>query len=103
MVWWRFGVVWGVSMDPCFPCMIGFVFGPGCAVRFIPLLFQLISCADPDTLTTFFFSFLVNEGREDPNSTKSGPYSARKRNAIQMAFRWRANDCPTLNAGLVAW
>ena len=28
--------------------------------------------------------------------------SARRRNAIYMAFGWRANDGPTLNAGLVA-
>ena len=33
---------------------------------------------------------------------KLGPSSARQRNAINMAFRWRANDDPTLNAGLVA-
>ena len=33
--------------------------------------------------------FLVNEGKEHPNTTK-------------MAFRWRADGCPTLNASLVA-
>ena len=55
----------------------------------------------------FFFFFggggrVVNEGREDPNTTISGPISARQRNAIYMAFHWRANDGPlTLNAGLV--
>ena len=65
--------------------------------------------ADPEsffrggpTLTTFFFVFLVAEGKEDPNTTKSGPSSARQRSAILMAFRWRADDGPTLNAGLVA-
>ena len=52
------------------------------------------------TLTTFFF--LVDEGWEDPNTTICGPISARQRNAILMAFRWRADDGPTLNAGLVA-
>ena len=31
-----------------------------------------------------------------------GPSSARQRNTIKMAFRWRADDGPTLNAGLVA-
>ena len=37
------------------------------------------------------------------NTNKSrGPASARQRNAISIAFRWRANDGPTLNAGLVA-
>ena len=30
----------------------------------------------------FFFFCLVDEGREDPNTTISGPSSARQRNAI---------------------
>ena len=47
------------------------------------------------TLTMFF---LVDEGREIPNITISGPSSARQRNA---AFLWRVDDRPTLNAGLV--
>ena len=34
--------------------------------------------------------------------TISGPSTTRQRNAIKMAFRWRADDGPTLNAGLVA-
>ena len=51
----------------------------------------------------FFFSFFfVVEGFEDPNITKNGPSSAGQRNAIEMAFRWRADDGPTLNASLVA-
>ena len=50
---------------------------------------------------TFFFFFFF-EGREDPNSTKSGPSSVRQRNAILMAFRWGTDAGPTLNAGLVA-
>ena len=37
--------------------------------------------------------FLVDEGREDPNTTKTGPSSARQRNA---------DNGTTLNAGLVA-
>ena len=37
--------------------------------------------------------FFVEEGREDPNTTLSGP---------SMAFHWRADDGPTLIAGLVA-
>ena len=46
------------------------------------------------TLTTFFLSvFLVNELKEDPNTTKSGHL---------FAFHWRADDGPTLNASLVA-
>ena len=46
--------------------------------------------------------FLVDEGERGSKSTKSGPSSARQRNAIIMAFRWRADDGPTLNAGLLA-
>ena len=42
-------------------------------------------------------------GKEDPNTALIGLSSARQRNAIEMAFRWCADDGPTLNAGLVAW
>ena len=49
------------------------------------------------TLTSFF---LVDQGKEDQNITKSGPLPAHQRNAI-MAFRWRADDGPTLNAGFI--
>ena len=31
-----------------------------------------------------------------------GPSCARQQNAIEMAFRWRADNDPSLNAGLVA-
>ena len=41
---------------------------------------------------------LVDEEKENPNTSISGPSSARQRNAIEMAFRWCADDCPTLNA-----
>ena len=51
------------------------------------------------TLTIFI---LLDEGKEDPSSTKSGPSSARQRNAIKMAFRWQPDDNQTLNAGLIA-
>ena len=37
-------------------------------------------------------NFLVDEGIDDPNTTKSGPPSARQRNAILMAFCWRVDD-----------
>ena len=47
-----------------------------------------------------FLLFLVDEGREDPNTTKSGTSSTSQGNA--MAFRWRAGDGPTFNSGLVA-
>ena len=46
--------------------------------------------------------FLVDKGREDPNTTFSEPSPVRLRSAIEMAFRWRADDGPTLNAGLMA-
>ena len=53
----------------------------------------------------YFFSFFlfVDEGKDDPNTTKSGPLSAQQRNAIDMAFRLWADDGPTLNVGLVAF
>ena len=72
------------------------------------------TCADPESSVrgggaTFFIlffylfkTFFVDEGREDPNTTKSGSSAARQRNAIKIGIRWRADDGPTLNAGLVA-
>ena len=51
-------------------------------------------------LKTFF---LVDKGIEDPNTAINGPSSACQRNTIEMAFRWWANDGPTLNVGLVAF
>ena len=42
--------------------------------------------------------FFVNEGIENLNTTINGLSSDRQRNAIYMAFRWQADDCPTLNA-----
>ena len=76
----------------CLPCMIGFVLGPGCVVRFVPLLFQLISCADPDTLVTFFF-FLVNEGGERIQITQK---AGRHRPASETPFRWRFAGGPMI-------
>ena len=38
---------------------------------------------------------LVDEGRDDPNTTKSGQLLAHQRNAISMAFRWWAELGPT--------
>ena len=46
--------------------------------------------------------FLVDESRENPNTAIRGRSLARQRNAISMAFRWRADGVPTLIAGLVA-
>ena len=66
-----------------------------------------ITCADLESyfrggpnLITFFCFVLVDKGEEDTNTAINGPSSARQRNA--MAFRWRAVDGPSLNAGLVA-
>ena len=61
------------------------------------------TCADPKRFVrggqnvTFFFSSC-----EDPNTTISGPLSAHQQNAIKIAFRWRADNGQTLNAGSVA-
>ena len=63
-------------------------------------LIQKIFVRGGPTMTAFYYSFA--EGREDPNTTISGPSSARQRISISMAFRWRADDGPTLNAGLLA-
>ena len=43
----------------------------------------------------------ADEGRENTNITISRPSSARHWNAILMAFRWRADNGPPLNAGLL--
>ena len=63
------------------------------------------SCGDPEnfvrggpTLTGGFF----DEEWEDPNTTIRVPSWARQQNAISLAFRWRADDGSTLNAGSVA-
>ena len=45
--------------------------------------------------------FLVDEGRETKNHCKQGIISPPAKRH-EMAFRWRADDGPTLNAGLVA-
>ena len=47
-------------------------------------------------------AFFLVEGIEDPNTAINGPSSAHQRNAISMAFPWRVDNGPTLNAGLVA-
>ena len=54
-------------------------------------------------MTRFFIIviYLVDEGKEDPNTTVRVSLS-RQRNVISMTFRWPANDGPKLNAGLVA-
>ena len=48
-----------------------------------------------------FFRLIRGEGKEAQNATKSEPLLARQQNVIKMAFRWLADDDPTLNAVLV--
>ena len=48
------------------------------------------------------FFFLVDERREDPNTTISVLSLARQQNAIKIVFPWHADDGQTLSAGLVA-
>ena len=68
-------------------------------------MLSVISCADPETcvrrgpnLITFF---KLMGGIEVSDAATNGPTSAHQRNAIEMAFRWRADAGPILNAGLV--
>ena len=56
----------------------------------------------PEGSNTYKGFFLFFFRREDPNTTISGPSLARQRNAILMAFCWRTDYGPILNAGLVA-
>ena len=61
-------------------------------------------CQRGGPTSTVFISFIFSlkgGGGENQNTTISRQSSARQRNAIQMAFRWRVDDGPTLN-GLVA-
>ena len=63
------------------------------------------ACADPESFVRegpALKNFLVDEGRKDPNTTICGQSSSHQRNTILMAFCWRADDGPTLNAGLAA-
>ena len=68
---------------------------------------QMTSCADPESFVKSrgapnLIFYFVDRGIEDPNTAINGPSTARQRNTIEMAFRWRADDGPTLCAGLVA-
>ena len=62
------------------------------------------TCADPESFVRGgpIFFFLVDEGREDPNTTISVLSLARQQNAIKIVFPWHADDGLTLSAGLVA-
>ena len=58
-------------------------------------------CQGGPTVTVFLRVFLVDAGRQDPNTTISGPSSP----ASETPFKWRFAgglfDGSTLNAGLV--
>ena len=62
--------------------------------------FTYMSCAKPEIFVRGGQNLTIFdvEGREDRNTTLSGPSLAR----IYMAFRWHADDGHTLKAGLVA-
>ena len=45
--------------------------------------------------------FLVDEGKEDPNTAINRHHRPASETPL-LAFRWRADDGQTLNAGLVA-
>ena len=70
--------------------------------RFHGLILQFLWGGGGGCNFNFSFKLARVETREDPNTTISGPSSARQRSAIYMAFRWRADDGPTLKAVLVA-
>ena len=48
------------------------------------------------------FFLMKRERIRNSTKCKRGLSMARQRNTILMVFRWRADDGPTLNAGLVA-
>ena len=52
--------------------------------------------------SNFDNNFLVDDGREDPSTTLSGPSSARQRNAIKWRFAGVPMIGPIFNAGFVA-
>ena len=59
-------------------------------IRILPYHLHTIACGDQanfvrgcQTLTFLFVFVLVDEGRKDPNTTKSGPSSAREQNVIK--------------------
>ena len=60
---------------------------------------RLHTCADPEsfarggpTLTTGFFPFLFDKGREDTNSSKRRPSSARR----ETPFKWHFAGGPMM-------
>ena len=69
------------------------------------LFSTVLSSSDAESFVkggpTFFFP-LVDEGRDDQNTTKSRPSFAWQGNAFSMAFHLRAEDDPTLSVDLAA-
>ena len=64
-----------------------------------------VACTDPESFVRegqILTTFLVDEERDNQNSTKIRPSSGRQGNIILMAFSWLADGDPALNAGLVA-
>ena len=64
-----------------------------------------VACKDPESFVRegqILTSFLVDEERENRNSTKIRPSSGCQGKIILMALSWLADGDPTLNAGLVA-
>ena len=51
-------------------------------------------CQRGSNFDSCFGFLLVDKGREDPNTTQSGPSFAKR-------HKWRADDSTKLNAGLV--
>ena len=64
--------------------------------------FVVCSCGDPESFVrggqtlTFFFSFLVDEGKKD---LKAGHYWPCKQKAIRIGFLWLADDGKILGGG----
>ena len=55
------------------------------------------SCADPESFVRGgpnLTLFLVDERIENPNTAINRSSSTRQQNAIEMAFRWQADDGP---------
>ena len=53
------------------------------------LIYGRKACADPEIFVRggpLLTIFLADDGREDPSATRSGPLSARQRNAINLRF-----------------
>ena len=77
------------------------------AFRYHMLLTTFLTCADPESFARggpilitlfFFFNSTKNSAQHCQIALKAGHH----RPASETAFRWRADDGRTLNAGLVA-